>query len=135
MKLGETPKAKKRAPESSSNRGETTLATQTLGGALNYVSAGFLNSATVPKDNHADCQSSPLKKSPPLGEAPAVLVDLRLYRSVARLQASLDRVVDLPTMNRHLAGRLNAKPYLITADFNNDNLNVVVDDDTFVFLS
>ena len=62
-------------------------------------------------------------------------VSLRLNWCVTRLQASLNCVVNLSPMDRYLSWRLNAKPYLVTADLHHNDLYVVVDDDTFVFLS
>lgn len=66
---------------------------------------------------------------------PANGARLGLYRSVTRLQTSLNCVVDLPPMDRHLTWRLNAKSYLVSADLHHNDFDVVVDDDTFVLLS
>lgn len=45
-----------------------------------------------------------------------------------------NRVVDFSPMDRDLFGGFNAKANFIAANFHNDDGDVVIDDDAFVFL-
>jgi hypothetical protein len=47
----------------------------------------------------------------------------------------LDRLVDLPAMNRHLFGRFNAQSNLAATYFDDGDDDVLVDDDALVLLS
>ena len=47
----------------------------------------------------------------------------------------LDRVVNFPAVHRHFARRFDAQANFVATDFYDDDLNVVVNNDTFVFLS
>ena len=59
----------------------------------------------------------------------------KLFSLLLGLLRLLDRVVDLPAMNRHLFGRFNAKPNLAATYFNYGDDDVLVDDDALVLLS
>jgi hypothetical protein len=50
-----------------------------------------------------------------------------------RLLFRHDRIVDFTAMNRDLSWCLDAKPDLITADFNHSDNDVLIDNDALVF--
>ena len=45
-----------------------------------------------------------------------------------------NRIVDFSTMDWDLFGSFDAETHFVTTNFNDDNGDVVVDDDAFVFL-
>ena len=47
----------------------------------------------------------------------------------------VDCFINLTPVDRHFLGGLDAKPYLVPANLNNDDSNIVVDDNAFVFLA
>jgi hypothetical protein len=64
-------------------------------------------------------------------------IALGLQRSISgfALPLALDRFIDFVTMHRHLPWRLDTEPDLVTADLNDDNADVIVDDDALVLFS
>ena len=51
---------------------------------------------------------------------------------VTRLAAP-DRLVDFVTMDRDFFGSLDAQSYLVASDLYDDDRNIIIDDNTFVF--
>jgi len=62
---------------------------------------------------------------------------LRLKRGVAGFGSLLvlNGFIDFMAMDRHFAWSLDAQTDLVTADFNDDNSDVIVDYNAFVFFS
>ncbi|QDV57563.1 hypothetical protein Mal33_35730 [Rosistilla oblonga] len=51
------------------------------------------------------------------------------------LLASLNRIVDFAAMNWHFARSFHPKPYFIATDLDDNDTNIIVDYDAFVFLT
>ena len=49
-----------------------------------------------------------------------------------RLLVAFDGIVDLATVYRHFLGSFNSQTHLVTANFNDNNRDVIVDDDALV---